>query len=132
MRKLRFREVKQFLQGYPAGNLVELDLNPRSSTQEATRLITKAYCLVKMQLDCHVFQEAFPAAVARGCISCVPTKHVLCLSSSWHLPCPLTRVCMFVVSLSFLNCELPEGRKDSLHSGTLNPEHSAQDSVGAR
>ena len=98
MRKLRFREVKQFLQGYPAGNLAELDLNPRSSTQEATRLITKAYCLVKMQLDCHVLQEAFLAAVARGAYPAFPQS--TCSACPRHGTClALLHVCACVLLL---------------------------------
>lgn len=77
------------------------------------RLVTEAFCFVKTQLNCHLFQEAFLVALTYGYISCVPTKHE-------HVPVFIMALAMpyykqvFVASLSFLNCEILEGRRDSL------------------
>lgn len=53
-------------------------LNPRNPIQEHMYLV-KAYDLIKAQLNCHLFQEAFPVVLIRGALK----KHVhVCLHHS--------------------------------------------------
>ena len=132
MRKLRFREVRQFVQGYPASKLVELGFEPKKSNS-GTHVLNHWNVLPH--------EDSAQLSPLPGIFPCCPYLwvHLLC-SHKAHAHAylhygtchSLLQACVCLLLPFFpLSCELPEGRKDSLHPWILNPEHSARYSVGA-